>query len=48
MEPMSLTEHRIRKVLRYASRRGKVKMKRCLRWSYTPSLALAFYRQKSC
>lgn len=40
-------EHRIRKILRYASRRKKVRMKRCLRWTYTPSLALAFYRQKS-
>lgn len=48
MELKNLTEHRIRKVLRYASRRGKVKMKRCLRWTYTPGLALAFYRQKSC
>lgn len=40
-------ENRIMKILRYASRRKKVKMKRCLRWTYTPSLALAFYRQKS-
>lgn len=46
-QALTAVESRIRKILRYASRRKKVKMKRCLRWTYKPSLALAFFNQRS-
>jgi RNase P subunit RPR2 len=36
-------QRKIGKILRYASRRNKVKLRRYCKWCYSPRQALAFY-----